>query len=188
MQNIKLGKKPLTIIEMEKVREAIGLTQFDYGWLLGIDRGKYNRLMNNPDRQLGHSEAGMIRYLSRYFDDYPYHTIITPKSSGRASFLLNEIRNACETLQPVLFGEPINPQHYGSMGALLFRSAAVARDYDQDEFDMTLTGARWATLLVHCFQTGESDRIIKIIEEEALAHQLKPSALLKKGWGSTRHQ
>lgn len=116
----KSSKKPLTINDLEQTRETLGLTQFDYGWLLGIDRGKYIRLINNPKKHLGHSESALVRYLSRHFDDYPYQTVITPKIECRASRIVNQLRESSDSIKPLLLGHHIvDPRSYPGLGTLL---------------------------------------------------------------------
>lgn len=181
----KSSKKPLTISDLEQTREALNLTQFDYGWLLGIDRGKYIRLINNPEKHLGHSEAALVRYLSKHFDDYPYHTVITPKFQSRASRIVNQLRETSDSIKPLLLGHHIvDPRSYPGLGALLLRSADVARAYEADRHDLTLSGARWATLMIHCFSEGKQERILTIIEVEALSHNVSLSELTSRGWKS----
>lgn len=175
----KLGKNVVTIEQMENVRLNLNISQFDFGWMLGVDHAKYNRLLRGKT-ELGHTEAGLIRYVNSYFSDYPFEKIIT--AHNKSGELFTKLQRLI-TCAPVKLGRTtVDANDHCAMGAILFKSKAAARAYEVGSSSPTLTGSRWVNIFLHCMEIGEPERALTVVEMEALSHNIKPVNLLRSGW------
>lgn len=177
MSALKLEGVEISAASMEKVRNSLKMTQFDFGWLVGLDHAKYNRILNGKTL-LGYAEKGLIRYINYYFDDYPYNSVISTDSYGT---------DLVSTIQAVpipitINGVEVDVRHYGGLGALLFKSKTVARSYALGVNSPTLSGTRWAKVLIHCLKSNWKDRAIRVIEEEIAVNKTTTISILENGW------
>ncbi|UUA75123.1 hypothetical protein [Cellvibrio sp. QJXJ] len=169
---------------VEKVRLSLELSTLDYCWLLGIFAPTYARIISNGKNEpVDHVHAGLIRYINKYYPDYPFKKVITQNTKGSTRSLINSMRASAKKLGPLkLQNEVLNLDEYGTIGTLLFRSYSSARHYETGSTEMTLTIGRWCNVVIECFEDGHEDRILNVIKEEAKAHRIQPDSLLPRGW------
>jgi hypothetical protein len=177
VSELKLEGIDISVVSMEKIRTSLKMTQFDFGWLVGLDHAKYNRILNGKTL-LGYAEKGLIRYINYYFDGYPYNYVLSSDSSG--ADLVSTIQ---AITKPITLNEiEVDVHHYGGLGALLFKSKSVARSYALGINSPTLSGTRWAKVLIHCLKSESKGHVVRVIEEEIAVNKTPTNIILENGW------